>query len=125
MTRRTPYFLLMVFGFILMTVLSCVGFVRRREHANGNDDLPDLMKAKTHSPAVNAAKSISPPRSEARNEAPVIPVPVTGTENHIRWRNSVGVDNRNLQARGKPPCPRVNLWTQTQGPPGREGDPGG
>lgn len=147
-SHRLAYYLLLVFGFILMTILGSVGFMRIREHEDGNNDLPvptDQPKLRTKLPDSGSVPSTSLAGGELSNRTSAIPDSATCTGNHMRRRNSVRDEDRFLRARGAPSCPqaglydsnprpptvtpplfpRANPWTQTQGPPGKRGDPGG
>lgn len=52
-TRHKPYFLLMLFGFMLLTAIAGIGWIQKRRTADGEDDPPD--------PGDHPKNSNSPP----------------------------------------------------------------
>ena len=124
-TRHTPYLLLMLSGFFLLTVVGGIGFIRRRKTGDGEDEPPD--------PSDPPRNSNSPPGGRKQFDAGGWTERRSGfriTEKRIgnkpkRARKEI-TDSLNLSTIcGTPPCPQANLWTKTQGSPGMRGDPGG
>lgn len=123
-TRRTPYFLLMLAGFILI-VLCGIGWHQKRRTAGVEDDPPD--------PGQPPRNSNGPPGGRKQFDAGGWANRGSGFRITDKGSATSQKSSRNPitdpliypTVRGTPPCPRANPWTWTQGPTGKRGDPGG
>jgi len=138
-TRHTPFLLLLLFG--LMLLIGGGVFVKRRRGDDPDDGGVVTVRPVPlrNEPLGGDNRPVAGRRESANTGQPTHST--TDAESHIRWRNSVWVENNGPQRGFAPPqarasrgscpqekgiisCPQAKLWMTRTGPTGKRGDAG-
>ena len=122
-TRHTPFLLLLLFGLMLL-IGGGVVLKRRKGIDSDTGGTVAVNTIPTNTGPPGGATSMTEPRKPVDTPQPTYST--TDAESHIRWRNSVWVEERaNGSHRGYVPpapqvrrnvsCPQTNLWMNSGG----------
>lgn len=142
-SRHIPYMLILLFGFLLMLIISGMGFIRRNRRNDGGPDTGGTSVINITPTNTGPSGETSLPVTMAEPREPIHTVqwaaqPMhsnTDVQNHVMWRNSVWVEeplqsgsNNHTAQRGYVPpqvrrrtdisCPQAKLWMNGGGDAG-------